>query len=74
MPAANAVSAEQGFLNTPEGKGYVNKATLVDKALLGNGVGIGLRKGDTANLTLINNALAALLQQRHLRPAGAEVL
>ncbi|MBU6519794.1 transporter substrate-binding domain-containing protein [Pantoea sp. B270] len=57
---ANAVSAEQGFLNTPEGKGYVNKATLVDKALLGNGVGIGLRKGDTANLTLINNALAAL--------------
>ena len=57
---ANAVSAEQGFLSTPEGKGYVNKATLVDKALLGNGVGIGLRKGDTANLTLINNALAAL--------------
>lgn len=59
---ANAVSAEQGFLNTPEGKGYVNKATLDDKALLGNGVGIGLRKGDEANLKLINTALAELHQ------------
>ncbi|ORM72783.1 ABC transporter substrate-binding protein [Pantoea wallisii] len=57
---ANAVSAEQGFLGTPEGKGYVNKATLDDKELLGNGVGIGLRKGDEANLTLINSALAEL--------------
>jgi len=57
---ANAVSADQGFLNTPEGKNYVIKATLVDKTLLGNGVGIGLRKEDAANLKLINDALAAL--------------
>ena len=57
---ANAVSADQGFLNTPEGKDYVIKATLVDKDLLGNGVGVGLRKGDTVHLTLINAALAAL--------------
>ena len=57
---ANAVSAAQGFLNTPEGKNYVIKAALVDKALLGNGVGIGLRKGDAVHLKLINEALAAL--------------
>lgn len=57
---ANAVSAEQGFLSTPEGKDYVISATLVDKEILGNGVGIGLRKGDEANLKLINSALAEL--------------
>ncbi|MGE1563784.1 transporter substrate-binding domain-containing protein [Pantoea septica] len=57
---ANAVSAAQGFLNTPEGKNYAIQATLVDKELLGNGVGIGLRKGDAASLKLINDALAQL--------------
>ncbi|RAU33525.1 ABC transporter substrate-binding protein [Pantoea sp. RIT413] len=57
---ANAVSADQGFLNTAEGKKYVNKVTLTDKAVLGNGVGIGLRKDDVANLKLINAALAEL--------------
>ncbi|AJA71124.1 transporter substrate-binding domain-containing protein [Pantoea eucrina] len=57
---ANAVSADQGFLNTAEGKEYVNKVTLTDKAVLGNGVGIGLRKDDVANLKLINAALAEL--------------
>ncbi len=57
---ANAVSAQQGFLNTPEGKGYVISDMLVDKEVLGNGVGIGLRKGDEANLKLINEALAEL--------------
>lgn len=57
---ANAVSADQGFLNTAEGKKYVNRVTLTDKAVLGNGVGIGLRKDDAANLKLINAALAEL--------------
>lgn len=57
---ANAVSADQGFLNTAEGKKYVNKVTLTDKAVLGNGVGIGLRKDDVTNLKLINAALAEL--------------
>ena len=57
---ANAVSADQGFLNTAEGKKYANKVTLTDKAVLGNGVGIGLRKDDAANLKLINAALAEL--------------
>jgi len=59
---ANAVSAQQGFLNTPEGKGYAISDMLVDKEVLGNGVGIGLRKGDEANLKLINDALAELHQ------------
>ena len=57
---ANAVSADQGFLNTAEGKKYVNKVTLTDKAVLGNGVGIGLRKDDEVNRKLINTALAEL--------------
>jgi len=57
---ANAVSADQGFLNTAEGKKYVNKVTLTDTAVLGNGVGIGLRKDDEVNRKLINTALAEL--------------
>jgi len=57
---ANAVSAEQGFLGTPEGKGFEIKAMLTDKAILGNGVGIAVRKGDVAELKLINDALAEL--------------
>ncbi len=57
---ANAVSAEQGFLGTPEGKGFIIKTTLTDKTIFGDGVGIALRKGDEEHLTLINNALAAL--------------
>lgn len=57
---ANAVSAEQGFLGSPEGKGFTIKATLVDKTIFGDGVGIALRKDDEANLKLINSALAAL--------------
>lgn len=57
---ANAVSAEQGFLQSPEGKGFTIKATLVDKQIFGDGVGIALRKDDAANLKLINTALAEL--------------
>ena len=57
---ANAVSAEQGFLGTPEGKKFMIKALLTDKNILGNGVGIALRKSDIADLKLINNALAEL--------------
>lgn len=57
---ANAVSAEQGFLGTPEGKKFVIKALLTDKNILGSGVGIALRKSDVTDLKLINNALAEL--------------
>jgi len=57
---ANAVSAEQGFLTSPEGKTYAIKGTLVDKVIFGDGVGIALRKGDEANLKMINTALTEL--------------
>ncbi|MGY3066559.1 lysine/arginine/ornithine transport system substrate-binding protein [Pantoea agglomerans] len=57
---ANAVSAEQGFLTSAEGKPYAIKGTLVDKVIFGDGVGIALRKGDEANLKMINAALAEM--------------
>lgn len=56
----NAVSAEQSFLKTPEGNGFTIKATFNDAAVSGNGVGIGLRKGDVATQKLINTALTEL--------------
>lgn len=56
----NAVSADEGFLSRDQGKGYAIVATLVDKKFFGEGVGIGLRKDDKANLALINQALAEL--------------
>lgn len=57
---SNAVSAEQGFLTKPEGKDYAIKGTLTDKKIFGDGVGIALRKGDEANLKMINAALAEI--------------
>lgn len=57
---SNAVSAEQGFLTKSEGKDYVIKGTLTDKKIFGDGVGIALRKGDDANLKMINAALAEI--------------
>lgn len=56
----NAVSAQQGFLTEPQGKGYVIKGTLVDNVIFGDGVGIALRRGDEANLKMINAALAEI--------------
>lgn len=56
----NAVSAEQGFLSKAEGKDYAIKATIIDNTIFGDGVGIALRKGDSANQQLINQALAEL--------------
>ena len=57
---ANAVSAEQGFLGTPEGKKFVIRTLLTDRKILGSGVGIALRKNDAGDLKLINDALAEL--------------
>ncbi len=56
----DAVTADNGFLKTPQGKGYFISAKPEDKVFFGQGSGIGLRKGDTARLTLINNAIAAI--------------
>ncbi|GAA0485271.1 MULTISPECIES: transporter substrate-binding domain-containing protein [Tatumella] len=56
----DAVTADNGFLKTPQGKGYSVSAQPEDKVFFGQGSGIGLRQGDTARLTLINNAIAAI--------------
>lgn len=56
----DAVTADTGFLSKPQGKGYIISAQPDDKAFFGTGSGIGLRKGDTARLTLLNNAIAAI--------------
>jgi len=56
----DAVTADNGFLKTPQGKGFFISAKPEDKTFFGQGSGIGLRKGDTARLTLINNAIAAI--------------
>lgn len=56
----NVVSAEQGFLDKPEGKDFTVKASITDNKFFGEGVGIALRKDDNVNLQLINQALAEL--------------
>lgn len=56
----NIISAEQGFLDKPEGKNFAIKATITDKEVFGDGVGIALRKDDKTNLQLINLALAEI--------------
>ncbi len=56
----DAVTADTGFLSTPQGKGFIVSAQPDDKAFFGTGSGIGLRKGDTQRMTLINNAIAAI--------------
>ncbi|WP_130833438.1 ABC transporter substrate-binding protein [[Erwinia] mediterraneensis] len=57
----SAASAETGFLKSPQGQDFaISGDMLYDKQYFGEGIGIGLRKDDTENLTLINNALAEL--------------
>ncbi|OON38461.1 ABC transporter substrate-binding protein [Izhakiella australiensis] len=57
----SAASAETGFLKSPPGADYaLSKTRLYSKKYFGEGVGIGLRKDDNANLKLINDALAQL--------------
>ena len=53
-----AVQADYGFLRTPRGKGYALAGDLVkDPRLAGNGVAIGIRKGDGALEARINGAI-----------------
>lgn len=57
----SAAAAETGFLKTPQGQAFaISGKTLYDKKYFGEGVGIGLRQDDAANLKLINTALAEL--------------
>ncbi|MBK0032914.1 ABC transporter substrate-binding protein [Erwinia sp. S43] len=57
----NAAAAETGFLKTPQGAGYhIAGEPMYDQKYFGEGIGIGLRKDDTARVEKINQALAEL--------------
>lgn len=57
----DSVAADQGFLKTPSGKGFVFRGPVYDDpAFFGTGAGIAVRKGDTALREKINAALAAV--------------
>jgi len=59
----DAVEADQGFLQKPEGKGYSFAGKdLVDAKTLGTGAGVGLRKEDTALKAAIDKAIAGMLK------------
>ena len=56
-----AVQADYGFLRTARGKGYAMAGDLVnDPRLAGNGVAIGVRKGDAALESRINDAISTI--------------
>jgi lysine-arginine-ornithine-binding protein len=56
-----AVQADFGFLRTPLGKGYAMAGDPVkDPRLTGNGVAIGVRKGDAALESSINEAISTI--------------
>ncbi|MGI4857654.1 MAG: ABC transporter substrate-binding protein [Janthinobacterium lividum] len=57
----SSVQASRGFLSTPQGKPYeLAGPALVDKAIFGNGTGIGLRKEDVELKTKLDAALDAM--------------
>lgn len=57
----NAAAAETGFLKTPQGVDYhIAGEPMYDQKYFGEGIGIGLRKDDTARVEKINQALAEL--------------
>lgn len=57
----DSVAADQGFLKTPAGKGFVFRGPMYeDPVFFGTGAGIAVRKGDTALRDKINAALAAI--------------
>lgn len=57
----DAAAADTGFLKRPEGKGFAFAGpAYVDPAYFGSGVGVAVRKGDTALLKSLNEAIAAI--------------
>jgi len=59
----DAVQAQLGFLNTPEGKGFAFAGPEIDDPkILGTGSGIGLRKEDSDLKDALNQALAGILK------------
>jgi arginine/ornithine transport system substrate-binding protein len=58
---ADATLLQDGFLNTDAGKGYAFAGpSFTDVKYFGDGVGIAVRKGDSAHLDKINAAIAAI--------------
>jgi lysine-arginine-ornithine-binding protein len=56
-----AVQADFAFLKTPRGKGYATAGDLVkDRRVAGDGVAIGVRKGDTSLESRINDAIGTM--------------
>ncbi|BCX68997.1 MULTISPECIES: ABC transporter substrate-binding protein [Pseudomonas] len=57
----DAPVADIGFIQTPKGAGYTfSKTEVKDEKILGEGIAIGLRKGDDELETAVNGALKAL--------------
>nr|WP_316644315.1 ABC transporter substrate-binding protein [uncultured Roseateles sp.] len=57
---ADSVAADDGFLKTPAGKGFgFTGPDFTDKKFFGDGVGVAVRKGDTALAKKFNEAIAA---------------
>ncbi|WP_192459393.1 transporter substrate-binding domain-containing protein [Musicola keenii] len=53
-----AAAGQSGFLDKPEGKGFAFLGNAVeDDKILGSGIGFGLRKGDEALKTELDNAI-----------------
>ncbi|MCY1419941.1 Lysine/arginine/ornithine-binding periplasmic protein [compost metagenome] len=58
---ADATLLDDGFLKTDAGKGYAFVGpAFTDEKYFGDGIGIAVRKGDTANLEKFNAAIAAI--------------
>lgn len=57
----DAEAASKGFLNKPQGAGFAFAGPqVIDAKLLGEGVGYGVRKGDTSLRNALNGALKDL--------------
>lgn len=58
---ADATLLQDGFLNTDAGKGFAFAGpAFTDTKYFGDGIGIAVRKGDTADLDKINAAIVAI--------------
>lgn len=56
----DSVAADEGFLKTPAGKGFgFVGPSFTDAKYFGNGVGVAVRKSDTALVKKFNDAIAA---------------
>jgi arginine/ornithine transport system substrate-binding protein len=58
---ADAIPVDEGFLKTPQGKGFAFVGpAFTDPTYFGEGAGIAVRKGDQALLDKLNAAIAGI--------------